>query len=96
MRIKKTVFFRYSAWKTDLRAMKSRHFAPLDLGLEDAKCVILRQAFHTHGMENLGFIVVLGIQRGRNSPLRRRPPPTALRPNLLPAPLEYAEYVNKY
>ena len=86
MRIKKTVFFRHSAWKTDLRAMKSRHFAPLDLGLEDAKCVVLRQVFHTHGLGNLGFIVVLGFQRGRNSPLRRKRPPTALRPSPPPDP----------
>ncbi len=74
--------------------MKSQHLACFDLEVEDAKCVVLRQVFHTHGLENPDFIVVLGIQRENNSPLSAIAPPTALRPNPLPAPLEQAEYVN--
>ena len=74
--------------------MKSQHLACFDPEVEDTKCVVLRQVFHTHGLENPDFIVVLGIQRENNSPLSAIAPPTALRPNPLPVPLEKTEYVN--
>lgn len=47
LRYEKNDVLRSLERKTDLRAMKSRHFAPPDLGLKDAKCVVLRQVFHT-------------------------------------------------
>lgn len=74
-------------------AMKSQHLAGFDPEVEDAKCVVLRQVFHTHGLENPDFIVVLGIQRENNSPLSAIAPPTALRPSAPSAPLEKTEYV---
>mgnify|MGYP004476186921 CR=1 FL=1 len=76
--------------------MKSRHFAPLDLGLEDAKCVVLRQVFHTHGWENLDFIVVSKDSKGKNFPLRRKRLPHRPAPERASRPLEKTEYVNKY
>lgn len=79
--------------KPYLGAMKSQHLACFDPEVEDAECVVLRQVFHTHGLENPDFIVVLGIQRENNSPLSAIAPPTALRPRALPASLEKTEYV---
>ena len=69
LRIKKHHVFQTSGGKTYLGAMKSQHLAGFDPEVEDAKCVVLRQVFHTHGLENPDFIVVLGIQRENNSPL---------------------------
>ena len=74
-------------WSDEIAA-----FGIFNLGVE-AKCVVLRQVFHTHGLENPYFIVVLGIQRENNSPLSAIAPPTALRPSAPSAPLEKTEYV---
>lgn len=93
LRHQKHHVFQTLGGKTYLGAMKSQHLACFDPEVEDAECVVLRQVFHTHGLENPDFIVVLGIQRENNSPLSPKGPPTALRPRALPASLEKTEYV---
>lgn len=67
--------FRAFARKTYLGAMKSRHFAGSDPEAGDAKCVVLRQVFHTHGLEPPDFIVVSRDSKGKNSPLSAIAPP---------------------
>ena len=73
--------------------MKSRHLALLDLEVEDAKCVVLRQVFHTSWLENPDFIVVSRVSKGKFFPLSPKGPPTALSLGALPCPFDYAEYV---
>jgi hypothetical protein len=73
--------------------MKSQHFAVFDLGAERAKCVVLRQVFHTQRVENPDFIVVSRDSKGKNCPLSPKGPPTALRPSAPSTPLDWAEYV---
>lgn len=93
LRHQKHHVFQTLGGKTYLGAMKSQHLACFDPEVEDAECVVLRQVFHTHGLENPDFIVVLGIQRENNSPLSAIAPPTALRPSAPSTLLERAEYV---
>ena len=96
LRHQKHHVFQTLGGKTYLGAMKSQHLACFDPEVEGAKCVVLRQVFHTHGLENPDFIVVLGIQRENNSPLRRKRPPHRPAPEPASRPLEKTEYVNKY
>lgn len=85
LRHQKHHVFQTLGGKTYLGAMKSQHLACFDPEVEDAECVVLRQVFHTHGLENPDFIVVLGIQRERIALcLRKDPPPPYARGRFLP------------
>lgn len=75
MRHQKSHVFRSLGRKTYLGAMKSQHFAVFDLGAERAKCVVLRQVFHTQRVENPDFIVVSRDSKGKNCPLSPKGPP---------------------
>ena len=73
--------------------MKSQHFAVFDLGAERAKCIVLRQVFHTRSVENPDFIVVSRDSKGKNCPLSPKAPHRPAPDCALASPLERAEYV---
>lgn len=93
LRHQKHHVFQTLGGKTYLGAMKSQHLACFDPEVEDAECVVLRQVFHTHGLETPDFIVVSRDSKGKNCPLSPKGPPTALRPSAPSTPLDWAEYV---